>query len=174
MPSWLLLACAVALAGCGGADGRPLAESSHTEVGSAGVTIALPEGWHALAANDGNIIDPVTRIAATSGPLREPMPGCETQITRYAPDPEGASLVIVEWKDPDPTLPRRPPTFEGDALRLQQGRLECFAPNGGSVQFSERGRVFGVYVMVGERGQRSLAEEARRALDTLQVAPLAP
>jgi len=168
MPRWLLVACAVTLAGCAGVDVAPDARPS-TEVGRAGVTIALPDGWRALPPNDGNITDPLTRIAIGSGSLRAQIAGCETQITRYAPQPDSVSLVVVEWKEADPSLPRRPSTFGGDALRLQPGTIDCFAPDGGAVQFTERGHVFGVYLLVGERADRSLAQEARRALDTLRI-----
>jgi hypothetical protein len=168
----LVLVCVATLAGCAGADAAPPDERPYIEAGSAGVTLALPEGWQALPARDGNIVDPLTRVAITSGPLREPVPACETQVTRYAPQADGVSVVILEWKAPyDGTPPRRPPSFDRDALPLRRGDAECFAGDGGIVQFIERGRVFGVYVLVGERAEPDLVADARGALETLRVEP---
>jgi hypothetical protein len=168
----LVLACAATLAGCAGADAAPPDERPYVEAGSAGVTLALPDGWQALPARDGNIVDPLTRVAITSGPLREPIPGCETQVTRYAPQADGVSVVILEWRAPyDGTLARRPPSFDREALPIRRGDIECFAGDGGIVQFIERERAFGVYLVVGERAKAELVSEARKALDTLRVRP---
>jgi hypothetical protein len=169
----LVLACAATLAGCAGADAAPPDERPYLEAGGAGVTLALPDGWQALPPRDGNIVDPLTRVAIASGPLREPVPACETQVTRYAPEADGVSVVILEWKAPyDGTLPRRPPSFDQAALPLRPGDIECFAGDGGIVQFIERGRVFGVYVLVGERAEPDLVGDARGALETLRVETL--
>jgi hypothetical protein len=168
----LVLACAATLAGCAGADAAPPDERPYVDAGTEGVTLALPEGWRALPARDGNIVDPVMRVAIAWGPLREPMPACETQVTRYAPQPDGVSVLILEWKAPyDGTLPRRPPSFDREALPLRRGDIECFAGDGGIVQFVERDRIFGVYVLVGERAEPDLVADARGALETLRVEP---
>jgi hypothetical protein len=169
MPAWLALACVATLAACMGAEDAPSDERPLREVGTAGVTIALPEGWRTLPIDDGNIVDPVTRVAVASGPLREPIPGCETQITRYAPRPDGVALVVVEWNpsgDADP--PPRPPRL-GPALALNPGELECFAAEGGTVQFVERGRILGVYALVGSRADPRLSADVRRAADSLRI-----
>ena len=47
--------------------------------------------------------------------------------------------------------------------------IECFAGSGGSIEFAQRGRHFGAYLLAGRRAQQSLVARARSVLDTLQV-----
>jgi hypothetical protein len=170
MPSRLVLLCVASLAGCGGANAAPPDERPHVEAGTAGVTLVLPEGWQALVRDDGNIVDPVTRIAIASGPLRDPVPDCETQITRYAPRRDGVSVVVLEWSEPsNGELPLRPTIFDQQALPLRRGEIVCFQGDGGAVQFETRNRTFGAYLLVGEQADAELVAEARRALDTLRI-----
>jgi hypothetical protein len=81
------------------------------------------------------------------------------------------TIVVVEWDDTDATPPPRPHRLTRELLPLRAGAIECFAGGGGTVQFTERGRVFGAYVLLGEEAPRSLADDARSTLDTLKVAP---
>jgi hypothetical protein len=162
-------ALALCLSGCLGAEAAPPDERSYVEGRQAGVGIELPEGWHPLNADDGNITDPLTQIAIASGPLRGGG-ACDTQVTRYAPDRENVALVVLEWKTADGALPPpRPAEFDRDTLRLRDGEIECFRGDGGTVQFVENGRVFGVYVLVGEHADDDLVADARAALETLRV-----
>jgi hypothetical protein len=164
-------ALAVSLSGCLGADAASPDERPYVEARGAGVGIELPEGWHPLNADDGNITDPLTQIAIASGPLRSGG-GCDTQVTRYAPDVQNVALVVLEWKLTDGALPPpRPAEFDRDALPLRDGELECFTGDGGTVQFVEHGRVFGVYLLVGEDADDDLVAAARGALETLRVMP---
>jgi hypothetical protein len=169
MSGRLGLACVATLVGCAGADAAPPDERPYTEVSRAGVTMRLPDRWRSLPPNDGNVIDPLTRVAIASGPLRATLPGCATQITNYAPRPDGAVLVVVEWKPSEDAHPPPRPRRLGEALSLRPGAIECFAAEGGSVHFVEHDRVFGMYVMVGARADERLVEEVRAAADTLRV-----
>ena len=162
-------ALAVGLSGCLGAEAAPPDERPYVEAGGAGVVLELPEGWHPLNADDQNITDPRTRIAIASGPLRGPG-SCDTPVTRYAPDGQNVALVVFEWKTADGALPPpRPAEFDRETLPLRDGELECFGGDGGTVQFTEQGRVFGVYVLVGEHADDDLVADARAALETLRV-----
>src|ERR687897_2032307 len=72
--------------GCGG-DGemspsRRAADEAQTRTGDVGVTVELPHGWHAGKPADGNVIDPLTRVVASSAPVRLRQVPC--QIARYA------------------------------------------------------------------------------------------
>lgn len=162
-------ALALGLSGCLGAEAASPDDRPYVEARGAGVGIELPEGWHPLNADDGNITDPHTQIAIASGPLRG-TGGCDTQVTRYAPDAQNVALVVLEWKLADGALPPpRPAEFDRDTLPLRDGELECFRGDGGTVQFEEHGRVFGVYVLVGEHADDDLVTDARAALETLRV-----
>jgi hypothetical protein len=156
-------ALAVALGLSGGAAARP-----GERVGEAGVTVWLPSGWHALASSDGGV-EPKTRLAVSSGPARARRSPC--QIARYAPRPDGVSLVVVEWTDlvdaPAPPRPRR--VTERDLPLQAPPAIECFDGAGGSLQFADGGRVFGAYVLLGRRAPARLAAAARGVLATLAV-----
>jgi hypothetical protein len=123
-----------------------------------------------LRARDGNIVDPLTRFAVASGASRTPIPGCQTQITNYAPRPDAVSLVIVEWARSDEIAQRRRPTrFSDRTLPAEKRTIECFDGRGGMVAFSERGRFFGAYLLLGEGADPELADEARAVLDSFRV-----
>ena len=168
----LAIAAAVASAGCGGGGetraSRP-AEAAGARTGEAGVSVELPPGWHAGAPADGNVVDPLTRLVASSARVKLREVPC--QIARYAPPPSEVTLVVVEWKssadaDPGP----RPPSFTREALPLQPPpAIECFEGSGGSVQFVEQGRVFGAYLLAGTRAPERLIREAREVLNGLTV-----
>jgi hypothetical protein len=164
-------ALALCISGCLGAEAAPPDERPYVEARGAGVGIELPEGWHPLNVDDGNITDPRTQITIASGPLRGGG-ACDTQVTRYAPDGDNVALVVLEWKTVDGALPPpRPAEFDDQTLPLRDDELECFGGDGGTVQFVEHGRVFGVYVLVGEHADDDLVAAARGALETLRVTP---
>jgi hypothetical protein len=69
-----------------------------TRVGSGGVTVILPAGWHTWRPLPGlasPITDPVTRVVAISAPLRFAAHGC--LVAAYA-FPATAVAVVVEWR----------------------------------------------------------------------------
>lgn len=166
--SLIVLPFALLLAGCtaGDVDRSP---TPTERVGSAGVTVGLPAGWSTAPPQDGNVTDPVTRLVVSSAPLGIGTTPC--QIGGYGMADDAVTLVVVEWAgDPGPRLPPRPARFTSSWLPVQPPpALECFDGPGGSVQFVQRGRSFGAYLLLGERAPPSLVDEARTVLDTLRV-----
>jgi hypothetical protein len=125
-----------------------------------------------MPANDDQISDPVTQVAVSSGPMRDG----ETcsQIADYGPEADAVSLVIVEWQpNEDFELGPRPERFTREVLPVDPGATECFAGSGGTVQFTDRGRQFGAYILLGPDAPNSLTDEARAVLQTLRVDPAA-
>jgi hypothetical protein len=61
--------------------------------------VALPRGWYAGTPADGNVIDPLTRVVASSAPIRLSQVPC--QIARYSPPAADVSLAVVEWEPSD-------------------------------------------------------------------------
>jgi hypothetical protein len=170
----LVAAATLALvAGCGG-DTTPEAVKQpqvpvSARVGSAGVTVALPGGWHSATSDDRNVIDPVTRVVAASAPIRPKETAC--QVAQYDFPADAVALVVLEWREPSPTLPARPARFTNAELPVQPPpAIECFEGSGGSAQFIDHGRSFGAYLLVGPAAPALLVDEARRVLDTLRVA----
>jgi len=140
---------------------------SDRRVGSAGVTVALPPGWHSVRLLGG--LDPKERLVVSSKAL--PLRGSPCQIAYYAPRRDAVSIVVVEWKPrPDVRLPPRPPRLTRSVLGLRRGEIECFGGYGGGVQFREHGRNLGVYVMAGLRAPSALVRRAIAVLSTLRVA----
>ncbi len=169
------LLAGLALSACGsGVDesASPATKPDPQRAGDAGVTVALPPGWHSTTPDDGPVVDPVTRLAIASSPI-EPQPsGCHIAVYEFADD--AVALVIVEWTEPAGVFPERPPRFTSRELALQPPpAIECFAGAGGSVQFADRDRSFGAYLLAGPRAPERLVAEARHVLDTLTVEPAA-
>jgi len=134
----------------------------------------LPRGWHTwqpVPALMPGITDPVVRVVAISGPWRFAEHGC--QVAAFTFSAGAVALVVAEWVDPRnaPGLPRRPSHFTPANLPLHPPpAIECWAGPGGSVEFVDRGRRFGAYLLVGRRAQPRLVARARAVLDTLRVA----
>jgi hypothetical protein len=167
------LLVAAVVAGCGGSADGPASERFAEEVsrktGDASVTVELPPGWHAGTPADGNVLDPLTRVVASSAPVRLRTVPC--QIARYAPPASDVTLVVVEWEQSADARPgERPSSFTREALSLSPPpAIECFDGPGGSVQFVDHGRVFGAYLLIGKQAPDGLVEEALAVLNTLQV-----
>jgi hypothetical protein len=149
-----------------GSEGHAVREE---RVGVAGVSIALPAGWHAMPQSaHPSQNDPVTRVAASSGPIRFG-PGCND--LDYVFPATGVAIVVVEWVRPTPgSFSPRPRRFTAATLPVRQPpALECFNGPGGGIQFSERGRRFAAFVLLGRRAPARLAGRARAVLNTLDV-----
>jgi hypothetical protein len=137
--------------------------------GSAGVTVALPQGWHSITQVVlPRVDDPVTRVVVASGPIGFSQKGCAT----YAFPSTAVAIVIVEWVKlgrADHWAPR-PRHFTATTLAVRSPpAIECFAGAGGSAQFADHGRHFGAYVLLGTHAPTGLATRARAVLDTLRV-----
>ena len=65
----------------------------------------------------------------------------------------------------------RPLRFTREVLPVDPGVAECFAGSGGTVPFTDRGRQFGAYILLGPDAPASLADQARAVLQTLRVDP---
>jgi hypothetical protein len=151
------------------------ASSGAHRVGSAGVTIALPKGWHSIRMPakpppGTPIVDPVTRIVAASGRFDLSKSGCNVAAYRFPST--AVSVVVVEWvrRTPGAGFPPRPRRFTARTLPVRRPpAIECFDGPGGSAEFADRGRRFAAYVLLGRRAPRRLVVAARAVLDTLRV-----
>ena len=167
MERWFALAVVVVATAAGSAG------ATRPRAGSAGVTIAVPTGWHTWVPPGGvagNVTDPLTRIVAVSAPFRFAACGC--QVAAYAFPGEAVALVVVEWigSTPGTAWPPRPHRFTRTTLPLHPPpSIECFDGPGGSAQFADHGRRFGAYILIGRRASPALADRARHVLDTLRV-----
>ena len=145
-----------------------------TRVGSAGVTVVLPAGWHTWRPLPGlapSVTDPLTRVVAISAPLRFAPHGC--LVAAYAFPATAVALVVVEWTrlGRNDRWPPRPPRFTSTNFPLHAPpAIECFGGPGGSIEFADHGRHFGAYLLAGRRAPHQLVERARAVLDTLRVA----
>jgi hypothetical protein len=158
--------------------GVALAVVAPPQAGSAGVTVALPPGWHSTHPVQGPVTNPLTRLAVSSGPIGPRLTGaCDAQVADYSFPATAVAIVVVEWTRPiagtargqEPPRPRR---FTARNLPLHRApAIECFDGPGGSIQFSARGHTFAAYVLLGRRAPAPLAARARAVLDTLRVAP---
>jgi hypothetical protein len=143
-------------------------------IGSGGVTVVLPAGWHTWKPLPGlkpEISEPARRIVAISAPFGFAARGC--QVAAYTFPADGVALVVVEWvhlRD-DSGWRRRPPRFTAANLPLHAPPwIECWGGPGGAIQFVDRGRYFGAYLLAGRRAKATLVDRARAVLDTLSVA----
>jgi hypothetical protein len=163
----VVLAVVVAVCGCTAVD---RVGESPPRAGSAGVTVELPTGWHSTEGRDGNVIDPLARLAVASSPIRPAASACQTSAYAFADD--AIALVLVEWQAPDVAgakHPPRPARFTPAGLEIARGTHECYRGRFGSAFFEDRGRVFGAYVFVGDRAPESLVEEVCAVLDSIEV-----
>jgi hypothetical protein len=154
----------------------PAAAQSPRRAGSAGVTLALPAGWHSTRPVQGNITNPLTRLAVSSGPIRPRLTGaCDAQVADYTFPATAVVIVVVEWTRPlgGPTPPRpRPRRFTAANLPIHPPPgIECFEGPGGAIEFAARRHTFAAYVMLGRKAPARLADRARAVLDTLRIAP---
>jgi hypothetical protein len=142
-------------------------------VGSAGVSVVLPPGWHdlpqAVPPAGMRVGDPLTRIVVASSPIDFAARGCNEST--YAFSASAVAVVLVEWVRPAPgRLPSRPRHITPADLPVRPPpALECWDGPGGAIQFEDQGRRFETFVLLGRRAPAGLAEHARRVLDTLEV-----
>ena len=83
----LALSLAFVLAACGAEKAAVTTTSpqpTDRRVGSHGVTVALPDGWHTMPAEDRQISSPVTQVAVSSGPMENRE--TEGQVADYGPE----------------------------------------------------------------------------------------
>jgi hypothetical protein len=159
-------------AGCALLATNALAEHAPPHrVGGAGVTVVLPTGWHAIRLMvpppSMQADDPVTRIVAASRPIGFGR-GCND--VDYSFPSTAVALVVLEWVRLTPHLPARPHRFTGKTLVVRPPpAVECFNGPGGSAEFTDHGRRFDAFLLLGRRASPALATRARSVLDTLRV-----
>jgi hypothetical protein len=139
-------------------------------VGTAGVTVRLPAGWHAAKLlGESPASDPLTRLAVASAPIRPNARPC--QVSAYTFAPTAVAVVVVEWRrSRGAVFPPRPRVFDATTLRVRPPpAIECFAGSGGSVQFTDHGRLLGLYVLAGVRARTETIAAARRVAESLRV-----
>ena len=153
-----------------------LAVAGSPRVGTGGVTVTLPSGWHSTTPDQGRVVQPRTRLVVSSGPIHSDLTSrCQAQIAGYAFPRKAVAIVVVEWVKPIGGTkigvgPRRPHRFTAANLPVDRRLIECFDGLGNSIQWAERGHTFGAYVLLGRRAPAALAARARSVLDTLRVA----
>ena len=155
----------------------PASAQAPRRVGAAGVTVALPPGWHATRPDQASVTNPLTRIVVASAAIHPDLTSaCQTQVAAYAFPKTAVAIVVVERTVPIGGMkigsgPRRPRRFTAATLPIQRApAIECFDGPGGSAQFAEHGRSFAAYVLLGRKAPARLADRARAVLDTLHVA----
>jgi len=150
-------------------------EGSHParRVGSAGVTVAIPNGWHSLPEPGPppgvGISDPVPRLVVASAPIGFAADGCNG--LGYAFSRTAVALVVMEWVRPTPgSLPPRPRRFTQGTLPVRPPpALECWNGPGGGTEFTDHRRRLDAFVLVGRAAPAELVRRARQVLDTLTV-----
>ena len=112
--------------------------------------------------------DPVTRIVAASAPIGFGR-GCND--VDYSFPKTAVALVVLEWVRLKVTpLPPRPPRFTARNLPVSRPpSVECFSGPGGSIAFTDHGRHFDAFLLLGLHAPPRLADRARAVLDTLRV-----
>jgi hypothetical protein len=161
-PVFVFVAIALALAG------------SAARSGSAGVSLEVPAGWHAVRQSSlaaAPYSDPLTRVVVGSSTIVWRATGC--QIASYSFSPRAVAIVVVEWRRAYAGVhyAPRPRRFTAATLPVERGRpvFECFDGGGGSVQFADHGRHFMASLLVGRRAPDRLVVRARAVLNTLRV-----
>jgi hypothetical protein len=156
--------------------GVALVAAAPPRAGSAGVTVALPPGWHSTKPVQGAVTNPLTRLAVASGPIRPRLTGgCDAQVADYAIPRTAVAIVLVEWTKPIGGMKigvgqPRPRRFTTANLPIHRAPIiECWPGGGGSVEWAERGHTFAAYVLLGTRAPAHLADAARAVLDTLRI-----
>lgn len=140
--------------------------------GSGGVTVAVPAGWHALKKPpaSGHIVDPVTRLVVSSGPIWVSSHGCLLGV--YSFPRTAVEVIVVEWTSlyRNATWHAWPPRFTARNLPLRPApALECFDGPAATAEFVDHGHHLGVYVLLGPDAPRSLVAQARAVLETLRA-----
>lgn len=167
----LVLVLAVAAAACGTvrAPAPELATATHS---AAGITVALPPGWRAVAPHQpAQITDPLSQLVIASGPGVTVAPtGC--QVASYDVPDEVAVVVLLEWRElhQDGRIPGGPAARVGFPL-LAPPAVVCFDGRGGTTQFRDAGRTFGVYLMLGDAATPATEAAARAAIASITAAP---
>lgn len=172
----LVLLLVVLASGCQAGDNTagpvPSAAPEAHFVGADGVRLEVPAGWYVSPTGSSSLVDPVVRLAVSSGPIRPQESDC--QATSFTVAEDAVAIVVLEWTRVDTPLPVRRRAFDARVLPLASGAVECFEGRGGGTQFVDSGRAFGTFILRGDDAPPALVERARAVLNTLLVDPALP
>jgi hypothetical protein len=166
----------VAMLAVAGLFASAAAGAPEARVGGAGVSLALPAGWHSWVPSTAvqpTVTDPLTRVVAVSAPFRFSPMGC--QVAGYAFPANAVAVVVLEWVPmkglPMPSfVPARPSSFDSRALVLRPPpAIECFDGAAGSAEFKDHGRAFVAYLLAGRKASAATVARGRSVLDSLRV-----
>lgn len=166
---------AAALSSCASGDTRAGTQSDVFENGSAGISLTVPDGWHAASRRLTGLLDPRERLVLTSFPIKgnTRSRGCSPDdLLRQLPD-SGVAAWLLEYVDAGARrhFYRRPDRFHLGP-RPAAG-FDCFTPqptgNAHLFNFSESGRAFQLLVAVGRNAIPETRRTAERALNSIRV-----
>src|SRR5207244_575958 len=107
----------------------------------------------------------VTRIVASSGRIWFGK-GCND--VDYSFPNTAVAVVVLEWVRLAPQLAPRPARFTAKTLPVRPPpSIECFNGPGGGIDFTDHGRRFAAFLLLGRRASSRLAGSARAVLNTL-------
>src|SRR5262245_24786793 len=119
--------------------GVALVVATPPRVGTGGVTVSLPPGWHATKPDQGRITQPLTRLVVSSRPIVARLTGtCHVQVSDYTFPATAVAIVVVEWTKPIDGMkigigPKRPSRFTSANLPIHPPpSIDCFGGPGGS------------------------------------------
>jgi hypothetical protein len=169
MRPFVIVATSVLLASCATSAAEPAARPHR--IGTAGVSVALPAGWHFFAAgvapHSMPYADPLVRIVAASSTVVAFPRGCKAETFRFKHPAVG--VMVVEWLHPSPgtVLPPRPRRFTRKNLPVRLRAVECWPGPGGGIEFSSHGRSFAAYLLLSPDAPAAFAARGRAVLNTL-------
>jgi hypothetical protein len=140
-----------------------------THGSSAGVQVTLPSAWTFEDGTDITMIDPTVDFVA--GSWNFPTHGdCAPTAAIESLPSDGVLLWLVEYTSPNTpvkVLPRPELMDLGPLI----GPLECVGTSAHVVGFSDAGREFQLFVVLGSDADGSIRREAVDALNSIVVAP---
>jgi hypothetical protein len=169
------LAPATALTSCWSGDNGDRNTAGEFENGPAGISLTVPDGWHATMRRFAPLLDPLERVTLTSYPVEgDARPrGCSPEGLLKQMPRTGVAASLLEYVDasarrhvePRPRHFRLgPKAFEFGCFRPPRGRADAYLVN-----FSDSGRAFQFIVAMGKAATPETRAAAGKALDSLGV-----
>ena len=188
MPRSRLIVFAVllmALSACGGGQTlTPPVPAATTpapaRIGDAGVSVDLPSGWSIAPRPTMSVTDPVQRVVVASTPaaINPKRAACNTEASARVFAPTGAMVLVMEYTSdiggPFSHYPLRPEQFGPNVSKRVGHRttapaFECFDGAGWDFQFSDHGRRFLAWILLGTKANAAVEAEALSVLTSLTV-----
>jgi hypothetical protein len=140
-----------------------------THGSSAGVQVTLPSTWTFENGTDITMIDPTVDLVAGSWDFPTNGDCAPTAAIESLPS-DGVLFWLVEYTSPN-TPVNVPPRPERMDLGPLVGPLECVGTSAHVVGFSDAGREFQMFVVLGPHADDSVLREAVDAVNSIVVAP---